>query len=191
MRRYVRFFGSEDGPTACDGFTLIELIVTITVAGILLAVAVPAFQDLVLGKRLLTLSHETARALSLARQEAIKRGSRVSMCPSSDGAACAADGLWEQGWIVFTDPDGDGAVDAGEIVLWARGAFGGNATLRTGANFNSFVSYLPSGASRGNGGLGNGTFRLCNQRGPERGFSIVINNAGRVRIDRGVTGTCQ
>jgi type IV fimbrial biogenesis protein FimT len=168
------------------GFTLIELVVTIVVAGILLTVAVPAFRGMILGNRLMTLTHETARAINLARSEAIKRGMRVSMCPSADGASCATDGRWEQGWIQFADPNGSGDFDAGDTLLRVREAYGGRTTVRTGAHFDQFLSYLPSGGSQGNGGL-NDTFRLCNERGAALGFSIAINRVGRARIDRGVT----
>src|SRR5690606_15001619 len=60
-------------------------------------------------------------ALSLARSEAVKTGSGVSICPSLDGEDCAA-GSWSTGWIVFIDADGDadgdtGSVGAGDTVL--------------------------------------------------------------------------
>lgn len=163
---------------------MIELLVAIAVFGILLVVAVPAFRGMILGNRLMTLTHETARAINLTRSEAIKRGLRVSMCPSANGTSCAADGRWEQGWIQFADPNGNGNFDAGDTLLLVREAYGGQTTVRTGARFNQFLSYLPNGQSQGTGGS-NDTFRLCNERGTTLGFSIMINNVGRVRVDRG------
>ena len=60
------------------GFTLIELLVTLTVAAILLAVAVPSFQNMMLSSRLSTSANAVANALSLARSEAVKRNQNVN-----------------------------------------------------------------------------------------------------------------
>lgn len=184
MRGFVVFRNRHGQTCRYRGFTLIELLVTISVAGILLVVAVPAFREMILGNRLMSLTHETARAINLARSEAIKRGLRVSMCPSADGTNCANDGRWEQGWILFADPNTNGDFDAGDTLLRVHEAYGARTTVRTGSRFNLFLSYLPSGQSQGTGGS-NDTFRLCNERGAALGFSITINNVGRVRIDRG------
>jgi len=122
--------------------------------------------------------------MNLTRQEAIKRGVRVTMCPSTDGATCTG-GNWEQGWIVFDDSNANTTVDGNETVLQVHNGFGGLVTFRTDANFSNSMSYLPSGISRGGGNLPNGTFRMCDQRGTANAFSIVINSVGRVRADRG------
>lgn len=175
-----------------QGFTLIETIVTMVVAAVLLTIAVPAFRGMILSSRLATLTNEMVRTLNLARQEAIKRGVRVVMCPSGDAANCIENGQWEQGWIVFSDNDGNNSLDAGDgdSVLWVHDGLEGQVTLRTGnspftdGNFSKTLAYLPSGVSRGGGGLATGTFRMCDQRGTDNSFAIIINNVGRVRVER-------
>jgi type IV fimbrial biogenesis protein FimT len=84
------------------GFTLIELLVTIAVAGVLLAIAVPNFAELMRNNRSEASANELVAALNVARVEAVKRGQRVSLCPSANGTSCSGT-AWQSGWIVFVD----------------------------------------------------------------------------------------
>ncbi len=86
-----------------SGFTLIELLVTIVVLGIALSVAIPSFNDLIRNNKSLTLGGDFVSALNFARTEAIKRATRVSICPSTDKTSCATEDDWAKGWIVFID----------------------------------------------------------------------------------------
>ncbi|MBB1088048.1 GspH/FimT family pseudopilin [Lysobacter sp. SG-8] len=98
------------------GFTLVELMITVVVLGVLLALGIPSFRYVSNSARLSTPANELVASLQLARAEAIRRNARTALCSSSDGAACAGAGAW-QGWIVFVDADRNGAVTAGEEVL--------------------------------------------------------------------------
>ena len=98
------------------GFTLIELIITVAIVAILLAIGVPSFQEMMRNNRVAAHTNDRLSSLNLARSEAIKRGVRVSLCKSSDGLSCATTGDWTQGWIVFVDTDNDATVDAGENI---------------------------------------------------------------------------
>lgn len=84
------------------GFTLIELMVTLAVAGILAVVAVPAMTALINGNRLAGTSGDLTASLQLARSEAIRRNARVNVCRSTDGINCAAGTAWDS-WIIV-DP---------------------------------------------------------------------------------------
>ncbi len=128
------------------GITLLELMVAITVLALLLGIGTPSFLNLVRNNRLATQANEFVTALNLARSEAGKRGLPVSVCASSDGAACelgAPD--WSQGWIVFTDTANAGELDGADEVLQvapARLAGYGFAEMEGGAGF---VQFLPNG----------------------------------------------
>jgi len=163
------------------GFTLVELMITISIASILLAVAVPSYQSLMRESRLTTQANELMTALHYARSEAIKRGMRVTICKSADGASCTTNGSnWQDGWLIFSDAGTAGTVDGGDEVLRVFPGLNGS-TLGAGGNFANWVSYLPNGRSQGSSNLANGIFSLCNQAS---GRNVVVNNAGRPRVER-------
>lgn len=85
-----------------QGFTLVELMVTLAVSAILVGVGVPAFDTVMLNNKLRSYSTTLAASVQLARSEAAKRKTVVTMCVSTDGALCT-DGTWEQGWILLSD----------------------------------------------------------------------------------------
>lgn len=86
--------------SAHRGFTLIELMVTMSVAVILAAVAVPSFVDFIRNLRSATVANDLVTSLNSARSEAIKRNATVRLCPGASGA-CALD--WNQGWSLRDD----------------------------------------------------------------------------------------
>ncbi|MFP4294722.1 MAG: GspH/FimT family pseudopilin [Halothiobacillaceae bacterium] len=85
------------------GFSLIELMITIAVLAIVLAIAVPSFSFLVQSNRATTLANDLTTAITFARSEAIRRGENVTLCSSNDGNDCG--GTWTDGWIAIADSD--------------------------------------------------------------------------------------
>lgn len=84
------------------GFTIIELMVTLVVLAVLIAMVAPAFNSLIQRNTSAALGEEFVTALNFARSEAIKRRAPVSICASNDaGTSCGND--WSKGWIVFID----------------------------------------------------------------------------------------
>lgn len=104
------------------GFTLIELMVTIVIAAILLTMAVPSYQDFIKRNAVESLQSRFAAAVVTARTEAASRNTTTVLCSTDNGTGCVADtytGHWNKGWIVFSDANGDGVIDAtkDEILL--------------------------------------------------------------------------
>ncbi len=94
-------------PTRSRGFSLLELMITITVMAILLAIAVPSFRDVVHRNQVSSASNALLASVNYARGEAITRGQLVSMCPGDQASGCASGGtVYDQGWIVYTYPAG-------------------------------------------------------------------------------------
>lgn len=171
-----------------SAFTLIELMVTIAIAGILLAIAVPSFSELVSNNRLATQANEFISALSFARTEAIKRGTSVTVCKSADGSSCATSGGWQSGWIIFNDGDRSGTLGAGEAILRSKGAFGSSANtmIGSGSVFSNRLTFTDQGMLDNTTGELSGTISICDSH---RNIArrVVIAVTGRAQIEQ---GTC-
>lgn len=160
------------------GFTLIELMMTLLVASIILTMAVPGFRGLIQNNRAATQSNELISALSLARSEAVKRGARVSVCPTANQTSCTAGVDWSIGWMVFVDQAANDA--APPVVLlpplrvWAP--LPGDAALTGPAN----VRFRPLGDVIA-GGLYQHRLPACTGM---QGRDIAINMAGRATVTR-------
>ncbi len=119
------------------GFSLVELMVTIAVLAIVLAIAIPSFTGLINGNKLGSQANDLMATIQLARMDAVRFNRRSILCRSSDGATCnGANGAWTS-WISYIDTNGDGVPSASEI-------------QRTGSA-NTTVTVLPSPAISGNG----------------------------------------
>ena len=96
-----------------SGFTLIELIVTISIVSILASIAIPSFTGMIKSNRISAGTNELVSALFLARSEALKRSNPVSICTSIDQATCSGGTDFAKGWVIFLDCDDDGVMDLG------------------------------------------------------------------------------
>ena len=174
------------------GFTLMELMIVLAVAGVILAIGAPNFRDFRMNNALTGAANDYLASLQLARTEAVKRQGIVSVCrsanPAADAAGCDGDDF--SGWIVFDDPDGDCDRSDGERLI--RGDGPQNASLQAPANgvcasFNraGFSRELPVGmlADR---------LVFCDERGTalQAGTNqsiargIIVDRTGRAQITR-------
>ncbi|MBK0026634.1 GspH/FimT family pseudopilin [Stenotrophomonas sp. S48] len=98
-----------------NGFTLVELMVTIAVVAILGTIAFPSFQSTIRSNRIASAGNEMTGLLSLARSEAVRNKRGGGVCGSSDGSSC--DGAWRSGMLAWADVDGNGSKGSNEVVL--------------------------------------------------------------------------
>ena len=175
-----------------DGFTLIELMVVLAVVAVLQTLAAPAFSGVVTSIKLTTAVNSLLSSLWMARSESIKRNSRVVVCKSASGTACASSGSWEQGWIVFHDANNNAVLDAGEVVISREQALPSLVRLNGNSPFVSYVSYTSAGSARYvSGAFQAGTFTACVQSASAtEARQIVINIAGRPRTVRTKVAKC-
>jgi type IV fimbrial biogenesis protein FimT len=163
------------------GFTLIELLVAITVAGILAAIAVPAFSSFLQNDRDTGQINSLIGSFGYARSEAVKRASPngVTVCASADGLNCdLAATSWVEGWIVtLVDPVN------GNQVFQAVPALGGTnrvtPTVTPLVVPPGAVTFLSSGLTSLPPG-GTFTVRICDTRGAAFARQVEVLSTGRV-----------
>jgi type IV fimbrial biogenesis protein FimT len=157
------------------GFTLLELMAALAIAGVVFALGVPGLGAWMTEQALQERADALLHALDLARSEAIKRGARVDLCPGA--TACSGGALpWEGGWAIVADADRGGSAIAHE-----RAATPG-ITIRGNRPVADYVSYTSFGhARRFDGALQMGTFTVC--RPGHRARKVILANSGRARIE--------
>ena len=141
-----------------NGFTLVELLISIVIVTTLLAMGIPSFKDFLKNNRLVAQSNGLVAALQLARSEAVKRGTDTVICASTNQTACTGNGDWDKGWIVFSDIDRNGTPNVGasaplcedteDCMLRTDGALSGKNKINTTA---ASLRFLPTGMAA-NGG---------------------------------------
>lgn len=182
------------GKASCQGFTLIELMVTVAVAAIVMGLAVPSFNETVRSSRLTTSANDWVSTLNFARSEAIKRSAPVSV--KRNGATSQR---WEGGWDVFVDINGNGAFNgdgdtdlceaAEDCLLKTYAALPPGYTLRSGnSSYKDYATYLAGGISKNQV---NEVFRLCdNTQDTNASRTISVNVVGRPTTAVGNAASC-
>lgn len=171
------------------GLTLIELMITLSILAIIVALAGPPYRQFIQSNRMSAAASELQRALTLARTESMARVRSVTVCPSSNGTACAAGGDWRQGWLVYVDLDGSGALTANDPILLVQQAISGLASIKplsdgTAGAFNNGVTYVGSGQTSG---LQGGRLLFCDDRGIARARAVYVMPLAIPRVDGALT----
>lgn len=158
------------------GFSLIELIVAVSILAILGGLAAPAFNGMLLDAKRATVVNDFIHSVFLARSAAVHSGRTVTVCRSTDGQTCSHQTEdWQSGWLVFVNSDDDRPPvrDPGERVLnvspaWQSGSINSN---RTSYSFRPHVHRIV-----------NGSMVFCDRRGTSHARAVIINSAGRPRV---------
>lgn len=152
-----------------SGFSLIELLTTMSVMVILLVVASPGLASLTSANALSAAQGELASAITLARGEAMKRGVQVGLAAAAPTSGAEFTG----GWTVFVDADGNGRFDAGEVIVRQQPAFRGDVSVTTNAGATTI-------AFNGRGFLSPSSlvnFNLCSV-GMRKGYQLRVEPVG-------------
>ncbi len=166
------------------GFTLIEMMYALAIAGLLVAVGVPTFTATVQNGAMTASTNSIITALLAGRSEAVKRRTRVTVCPAELDAGvpgCTGGG---QSLLVFVNADDDATFDpgSGDIVVQFQDWIRGSVTTTT-SNLPGYVTYQSSGFTRAVGGgpiIGDLVF--CDARGDKAARVMSISATGRPQI---------
>jgi type IV fimbrial biogenesis protein FimT len=156
------------------GVTLIGLLITTGIIGVLVNVALPALQSTVDGVRVRHTAMTLYRSLDQARMMAISHGRPILVS--------SLDGDWRNGWQVIVDADGNGLPGPDEPLIQTVRLPHGRVGIARNAGIGERVFYQPDGrAQRPGGGLQMGRFGVSR---PDRepAFELILNAAGRVRL---------
>ncbi|MEO8545900.1 MAG: GspH/FimT family pseudopilin [Burkholderiaceae bacterium] len=190
LRTHV--FGLTATRTIQQGLSMVELLMVVLIGALLVGLAAPSFSALVNAQRGSALASGLFASLQLTRIAAITRNDRVVMCKSLDGSGCSTVGGWQQGWIVFQDSNNNAALDPGETVIERQQALSPGWGLTGNGPVSNYVSYGSTGYSKlVSGAFQAGTFTLCPvMGGTSEARQIIINSAGRARVQKAVATAC-
>ena len=162
------------------GYTLIELLITLSIVSIFSLNVFPNLSALLAQQRSAVLTNNLAGALAYARSEAITKHTTVLTCQSNNGSECNRSGNWHNGWIIFIDKNRNKQRDPDETLLrvYAAENNGTQATFRGSAGIRHYMKYKPSGQA-----FPNGSFLICN---PNIGVgkALIMYRSGRLRLSK-------
>lgn len=161
-----------------DGFTLLELLVTIAVAAVLLGIAIPSYRGMVQRNSLAAQVNDLVGDLNYARSQAVTRGAPVSLCVSKNQSSCGGS-EWTQGWVVYAQ-DPSNALKAGtDNTLRVHQALSSQITMTGNTNIQSNATFDSNGFAMGS----LGSFTIVGDD-LTQATCVRISGTGRVRTEQ-------
>lgn len=167
------------------GFTAFELMVTMAIAALLMSTAVPAIKNYTWNLRLRSAIDLLQTDLNLARGRAINHNIQTVICPSADGIDCSGSSNWQNGWIVFTDINGDRQKQTSERMLKQAGMV--EFLEISSSRGRTYLRFFANGTAPGT----NISILFCDRRGAEHAERLIVSNSGRIRLATDATQTTE
>lgn len=161
-------------PDQDRGFTLVELLIVLTVLAIVLAIAIPSFATSLESIRQRTQVNQLLADLNFARSRAITTRQPVSLCAGA--TSCENLAIWSDQILVFDDLEANGALDEHDVTLRTTRVAASHTWKWRNFRQQRHMTYKPDGTTHSL----NGSFILCHQGIAMR--KVVINLTGRARL---------
>ncbi|MBN4080096.1 GspH/FimT family pseudopilin [Beggiatoa alba] len=159
------------------GFTLLELIITLTVIAISTSLIHGVSASIINSSKLAVTVNKVTADMAYARSEAVSRGQNIELCKSLNGIECIRSRQWESGWMVFVDNNRNRQRELSEQVLRYQPAIHTiNITYR-GSGSSHYIRYRADGAT----GV-NGTFTFCSDKTGQYKKALILYRTGRLRL---------
>lgn len=156
------------------GFTMVEAMVTLAIAGILTAVAAPSLNRFILNNQRTTAVNDLVVSVQLARSEAVRRGRRVAICPSNGaGTDCIDSTDWKGGWIVYAITGDDD-----EVIR----SFPALETVNVASDEPNFIYPPPTDVLGGADAPNLSLWTVSDSRGPAESRYVDVLPSGRPRV---------
>ncbi|MEM6640262.1 MAG: GspH/FimT family pseudopilin [Pseudomonadota bacterium] len=173
------------------GFTLVEMMVVISVAIILVGLGAPSFANVLRQNRITAAVNDVIAGFQLARSEAAKRGVPVRLCPAEGPNPDSCSGTdWATGAIAFVDLNGDGTRDtnsgSGEDTLYVRSSLGANIFVNVSTPLRDGLTFSGDGFPRDL--LNDAQMVFCDEPDDQTRRRIVsVSTTGRPAAGRSLT----
>jgi type IV fimbrial biogenesis protein FimT len=179
-------------PARQAGVTLIELLTVSVIVAILMTIGLPSYRYVTTNNRMATESDSLLGDLQFARAEAIREGQQVTVCVSKTGTSCDAATLppaWQEGWIVFTNPNNVTTVDGSDPLVRVDTGFPANGD--TFQSNNNIYQINFSGSGFANLGVASMKITLHNSTASSQYTRcLLISQAGMMNIVTSTTTGC-
>ncbi len=176
----IRFLTKQKGNSMLStshqyAFTIIELLIVLSLITILITQAIPSFNHLLQGITQQKQLQQLINAHHIARNTAIKENQRVVFCESTDNIHCTHNTFWQQGGIIFIDNNKNSQHDDNELIVHHTNAFDTQYRLSyKGFAAPYVIQYFPTGLHNTNG-----HFTLCSKQSKHQ---LIIARTGKYRV---------
>ncbi len=161
------------------GFTMVEVMVVLSITAIIVAFAAPSFMNIVANNRVVAASNELVTALNLAKSEAVRSGQTTTICKSSDATQCNDAAEWNDGFLLFQDTDNSLTVNSDERIIKAYNVTELNLDFDYINNAINNIKFRPNGRINLNG-----HFCFKNSYKQENSRVVIITQSGRIRTEQ-------
>lgn len=182
LSKLIRFIPSIPSRNHICGLTTVELLITLVLISLIAAIAIPSMTFIVAKNGVDNAVEELFGSIMLARSEAIKAKTDVSVCVSEDQSSCATSGSDWSTWLIFVDQDSNGTLDSQDRLLRKVAVQDESALIMW--NNGLFLSFNSRGQT-----VRPGTFVVCDKSDEGLAQAIVVSMSGRPRIE--VRTQCQ